>query len=505
MHGLHSNRRYFPCGRRGFLFSVIALLVAGGAAAQLKPIGTTGSYPDIQLDRQGNLHLVYGRSGKAYYRVLPRGAGAFRPEENTGVGASKDHQYQPDVGIDSKGVVHVLGGAYYNTRTGTGWGQPIRPGVGRDHHLAVASNDDAWIVYRGNQLTARHKKAGASQFSAAVNIFSGGGTNHVYPDICAGSDGTVHVVFRMMYPTNYDCAYLRHDGTKWGALEWACLKGRSKVEEGPHVALDRNNVPWVAIPEGYLRINHRTGGTWNHGIVTLGSAHTRSEPTIGVDPAGNKFVGLWGGEIWVYRASTNKWSSRKLPSTNNDPIGFVDVVADTTSNGTGAFMVYEQGKTVNKSYGAGAVDLVAVKVLPDGSVVPAGAAAPKTFSVDLAAISAQSGGILNFSLSAGPAQSMMSYLVLGSLSGTSPGLSLPGAAHLPLNIDTFTLAIYVTMGTPRFQRFSGILDSTGRARAHLRIDPGMLTALVGFKMHFAYITLPSLQFASNAVDIRVEP
>jgi len=505
MHGLHSNRRHFRSARCGILVGVMALLVAGVAAAQVKPIGTTGSYPDIQLDKQGNLHLVYARSGKTYYRVLPRGTAAFLPEEYTGAGASNDHRYQPDVAVDSKGVVHVLGNTTYNTRTATGWGTAIRPGVGRDHHMAVASNDDVWVVYRGNQLTARQKKAGASQFGAAVNIFSGGGTDHVYPDICAGTDGTVHVVFRMQYPTNYDCAYLRYDGQKWGTVEWACLNGRSKVEEGPHVALDRNNVPWAAIPEGSLRINHRTGGTWNHTIVSLGSAPTRSEPTIGVDPAGNKFVGLWGGAYWVYRASTNKWTSGKLPSTNTDPIGFVDVVADTTANGSGAFMVYEQGKSVNKDVGAGAVDLVAVKVLPDGTVVPPGSTTSPTFAVDLTAISAQSGGVLNFTLTAGAAQARKSYIVLGGLSGTSPGLYLPGAAHLPLNIDHFTLAIYVTMGTPRFQRFAGILDSTGRGRAHLQIDPGMLTALVGFKMYFAYMTVPNLSFASTPVDIRVEP
>ena len=481
--------------------AIILLALTTWGASQIQPIGTQGSYPDIQVDGTGNLHLVYGRSGKTYYRMLARGARAFTAEEYAGVGASSDHREQPDVGIDGQGVVHVLGGCSYNTRTSQGWGTSQYPGVSRDHHMAVTANGDVWIVCRGGQLYAVRKRAGQPQFDAGQNIYSDGSTDHVYPDISAGTDGTVHVVFRMMHPNDYDCGYLRYDGQRWGTVEWACKEGRSKVEEGPHLALDRNNVPWASIPEGNLLINHRTGGTWNHDIVMLGSAHTRSEPTIGVDRADNKFVAVWGGEYHVYRAATNKWTSGKLPSTNSDPIGFVDVVADSE----GAYMVYEQGQSVNKDVGSGAVDLVVVKVLPDGSVVPASTVTKRPLEADLPFISSRTGGMINFTLTAGQTNAQSGYLLLGSLSGTTPGLPLYGGSRLPLNPDGFSWALFQWMHHTNLNRFTWWTDTAGNGRAYLKIYPNQLDPLVGVKMYFAYVTLPGLDYGSNAVDLLIEP
>ncbi|MBN2490558.1 MAG: hypothetical protein JXQ29_06895, partial [Planctomycetes bacterium] len=478
------------------------LALALGAAAQLEPIGTLGSYPDIQLDRAGNLHLVYARSGRTYYRMLPSGMNTFLAEEDTRVGASSDHQKQPDVALDSRGGVHVLGSSTYNTRTAQGWGTPLATGVGRDHHMTVAANDDVWIVYRGNQLSARRKRAASATFDATVSIFSGGGTDHVYPDICAGTDGTVHVVFRMMYPTNYDCGYLRYDGQAWASVEWACLLGRSKMEEAPHVALDRNNIPWVAMPEGSLRVNHRTGGTWQHEIAVIGTAHSRSEPTIGVDQADNKFVGQWGGQYQVYNAATRTWFSGKLPSTNGDPIGFVDVVGDRL----GAFLVYEQGKSVNKDVGAGAVNLVVVKVLPDGSVVPPGYAVSPSLGVNVAQLSARAGGLLVFALDAGPAHAGKGYVLLGAMSGTTPGLRLGSSVTLPLNPDLLTLFLLQWSALePRLCRFLWWLDGQGRAYAGWLVHPRELALLTGIRVGFAFVTIPQFDFASNAVCVQIEP
>ena len=486
---------------RWILVPSLILLAVSFTAAQIQTIGTQGAYPDIQLDKAGNLHLVYGRSGKTYYRMLPYGASAFTPEESTGVGASRDHQKQPDVAIDPKGGVHVLGNSTYNMRTPTGWGSPVSPGVGRDHHMAFTSGGDLWIVYRGYQLSARRKPSGGKTFESPINIYSGGGTDHVYPDICGGSDGTVHVVFRMRVPSNYDCAYLKFDGQKWGTVEWACLNGRSKVEEGPHVALDRNNVPWVAIPEGNLLINNRTGGTWTHTIENIGTGHTRSEPTIGVDRFGNRFVAKWGGEYFVYRVSTAKWVKGKLPSTNTDPIGFVDVVATDE----GAFMVYEQGKSVNKSVGAGAADLVAVKVLPDGSVVPPSTGTSKALEADKATLSGRAGGVVTLTLNAGAVHARQGYVILASMSGTSPGILLPSNSLLPLNLDLLTWSVFQWMHDSRYKGFTWWFDAQGKAEAKLTVDPGFLTQAVGMKYYFAYVNLPVMSFPSNPITLLIEP
>lgn len=479
-------------------------LAAATVAAQIQPIGTKGSYPDIQIDQDGDLHLVYARSGKTYYRVLPKNGTAFSTEEDTGVGASTDHRMQPDVAIDSRGEPHVLGGARYNVRRSGNWGTAMSPGVSRDHHMAIASNDDVWIVYRGNQLTARRKRAGNSTFDSAINIFSGGGTDHVYPDIIAGSDGKVHVVFRMRNPSNYDCGYVHYDGQQWYGVEWACRNGRPKIEEGPHVALDRNNIPWCAMPEGNLRLNHRGGGSWNNTIQTVSTTggHTRSEPTIGIDAQDNKFIASWGGEYHAYNMATQSWFHGKLPKVNNQAIGFVDVVG---TDGEGAWMVYESGPTVNKSTGAGTADLIVVKVLKDGSVVPYGSTAQRTLDVSASAISASTGGVVEFNLDASTDHRHKGYFLLGSMSGSSPGVELPGARRLPLNIDNFTYLIGHFFNTPRYRNFAGDLDSAGKASAYLSVPAGYLSGAVGVQFYFAFVTLPRQEFASNSVTLTVAP
>ena len=485
------------------LGAFLLALTAAFAGAQIKPIGTQGAYPDIQLDKAGNLHLVYGRLGKTYYRRLSASTGVLAAEEVTGCAASSDHQKQPDVAIDSKGVVHVLGGAVYNTRSASGWGKAFAPGINRDHHMTVDSNDNVWVVYRGLQLTAKMKAAKASAFGTAMNIFTGGGTDHVYPDITAGNDGSVHVVFRMRFPSNYDCAYVRYDPKtrKWAPVEWACNNGYAKVEEGPHIAIDRSGIPWVAIPEGGLRLNHRTGGKWNT-VSTVGAAHTRDEPTIGVDSYGNKFIGKWGGTIYVYNAASSKWTTAKLPSTNGDPIGFVDVVGDAS----GAWMVYEQSKTVNKSIGARSAELVVVRVMPDGSIVPpSGPQAKPPLTATLSSLSAKTGGTVEFSLQAGEKRKYGGYLLMGSLSGTSPGVLLNNNALVPLNLDSFTLSVYQWSGQRAFERFTWWFDQWGNSIAFLRANPGQLTPIVGYKMYFAFVTLPQLDYASNAVSVQVLP
>ena len=64
---------------------------------------------------------------------------------------------------------------------------------------------------------------------------------------------------------------------------------------------------------------------------------------------------------------------------------------------------------------------------------------PFTLEADSASLSAASGGTVNFHLVAGSANALRNYIVLGGVTGTVPGTSLPGGfATLPLNWDAFT-------------------------------------------------------------------
>ncbi|MBK9387875.1 MAG: hypothetical protein IPN34_23915 [Planctomycetes bacterium] len=101
-------------------------------------------------------------------------------------------------------------------------------------------------------------------------------------------------------------------------------------------------------------------------------------------------------------------------------------------------------------------------------------------------ISAERGGMQRLRLDAGLTHAAQSYLVLGSLSGTSPGLAL-GALTLPLNPDGFLgLTIELANQHP-FSASFGTLDAQGRARAAVSIPPGLPGAGVHFD--WSYLAL----------------
>lgn len=97
------------------------------------------------------------------------------------------------------------------------------------------------------------------------------------------------------------------------------------------------------------------------------------------------------------------------------------------------------------------------------------------------------------------------YLVLGSLSGTAPGLPTP-AGILPLVADSYLQATLALPNTVVLKGSLGLLDSAGRARAFF--EPPNLGALHGKLVHHAYVALDpggALSFLSNAVPTKLVP
>jgi hypothetical protein len=128
-------------------------------------------------------------------------------------------------------------------------------------------------------------------------------------------------------------------------------------------------------------------------------------------------------------------------------------------------------------------------------------------TVDTNALPAR-GGIVNFSLMADLANADRGYILLGSVSGTSPGIMLPGGmATLPLNPDYFMNFVVSNLNTPLFDQFMGELDATGSGSAKLdttgllSVSPGC----IGTILYFAYALYDPWDFASNAVEIEIVP
>ena len=118
-------------------------------------------------------------------------------------------------------------------------------------------------------------------------------------------------------------------------------------------------------------------------------------------------------------------------------------------------------------------------------------------------ISASTGGTITLTLDAGPSNAGRNYVILGSVSGTSPGTPLPGGlTTLPLNWDSFTNIVWSNINTPMFANFMGTLDGNGQATAQLNIEP-VSSEYIGTKIYFAYCLNNPFDYVSNPIEIEI--
>jgi parallel beta-helix repeat protein/predicted outer membrane repeat protein len=116
----------------------------------------------------------------------------------------------------------------------------------------------------------------------------------------------------------------------------------------------------------------------------------------------------------------------------------------------------------------------------------------------------EGGGTVNFILNGGLNNAGRNYHVLGSITGTIPGILLPGGkATLPLNWDIFTNIIIPLINTTVFKNFMGTLDGQGSGTAQLNLPPAPGAA--GTTMYFAYALNNPWNFVSNPVGIEIVP
>jgi len=91
-------------------------------------------------------------------------------------------------------------------------------------------------------------------------------------------------------------------------------------------------------------------------------------------------------------------------------------------------------------------------------------------------------GTQQFFLNAGVANANRSYFLLGSASGTAPGINI-GAAHLPLNIDALTIVMLNSLAS--VPGFVGSFDATGRATASLPLPALLPISALGIDIDYA--------------------
>jgi hypothetical protein len=164
-----------------------------------------------------------------------------------------------------------------------------------------------------------------------------------------------------------------------------------------------------------------------------------------------------------------------------------------------------------------------LEVLPDGDLVVVGSATDtalghgvavrlrmraKTLEADVEQVSLSSGGVQNLSFDLGPELAGQLHLVLGSATGTSPGLPVDGVV-LPLALDSYLL---LTLSQPAglFLGTFGFLDAQGAASASIQVPPGADPGLAGVVLHHAGLVVDlagsgQASWATNAVPLELAP
>jgi nitrous oxidase accessory protein NosD len=123
---------------------------------------------------------------------------------------------------------------------------------------------------------------------------------------------------------------------------------------------------------------------------------------------------------------------------------------------------------------------------------------------DTPLLDASIGGTASLTLHAGMYNAGKPYLLLGSISGTSPGTLLPGGlVKLPLNWDAFTRLVLDNLNSVFFVDFFGILDDSGMAQAAFNI-PGPQACGYDGPVYFASALVgPPWDCVSNPVIIDI--
>jgi len=129
-----------------------------------------------------------------------------------------------------------------------------------------------------------------------------------------------------------------------------------------------------------------------------------------------------------------------------------------------------------------------------------------TLSSSTQDVSLATGGQQALALDAGVVHAGRSYLLAGSISGTSPGIPV-GAVTVPLNFDGYLLYTVTNPNSFPLTNSLGTLDAAGRASAAFGLPAGLPPSLAGIVAHHAYVVLgpTGLLEASNPLPVTLVP
>lgn len=122
---------------------------------------------------------------------------------------------------------------------------------------------------------------------------------------------------------------------------------------------------------------------------------------------------------------------------------------------------------------------------------------------DRAEMSVSKGGLQHLNLHAGGDQAGQWYLILGSISGTAPGVCVQDVT-IPLNYDIYTEFTLTRPNAGFISNQLGRLDMGGNAQADFFVPPGLAKGLEGMEINHAFVVVSRdgrLSKVSNPVSL----
>ncbi len=110
-------------------------------------------------------------------------------------------------------------------------------------------------------------------------------------------------------------------------------------------------------------------------------------------------------------------------------------------------------------------------------------------------------------MDAGTANASRLYWVFGSITGTSPGVTLAssvGSVHIPLNPDFYTDITIGFANSAILAKTRGALDTAGKGSATLNVPKITNSSAIGVKFYHAYLVYDAnnnFYLASNPVEL----
>ena len=217
------------------------------------------------------------------------------------------------------------------------------------------------------------------------------------------------------------------------------------------------------------------------------------------------------GEVWYCTTSNRTW----LPTghfVSRDAWHHARTIVDIFGNATSLYLdgtLVLQGQPIGVNFNGpdhGFTQIVLVGAGNDAFYLDNFAVRERTaalgLSVDLPRLHTGQRSVMGFHLAGGQTLGNHHYALLGSMSGTSPGIPI-GTTTLPLVADAFLGIVAGALGSAALPGFLGQLNPDGCAEATFDTQVALPASMIGIQVNFAWFTYYPTIAASEPTHISI--